>query len=136
MNMVAEIARDAETAGLPFSGISGINDMARRGRVHEPRRGHGAGLHGSDDLRLQGSWKSMEIVRLVSVYLAREAMRPFRSLWGVAHAQRPRDWQYLNLNFVTKSRIDQTPSFSAAAALARAGYLAPGISMSGGPSSR
>ncbi len=52
MNMVAEIARDPETAGLPISGIGGISHLARRGRVHVAGLRHGAGLHGGDDLRV------------------------------------------------------------------------------------
>ena len=53
LNMVAEIARDPETRGLPISAHRRHHHLARRGRVHRARRRHRAGLHRRDDLRLQ-----------------------------------------------------------------------------------
>ena len=52
LNMVAEIARDPETAGLPISRHRRDHDLARRGGVHGARVGAGAGLHRGDDLWL------------------------------------------------------------------------------------
>ena len=52
LNMVAEIARDKETHGLPISAIGGISDLARCGGIHRHVRRHGAGLHRRDDLWL------------------------------------------------------------------------------------
>jgi dihydroorotate dehydrogenase subfamily 1 len=53
LNMVAEIARDAETAGLPISGIGGVTTWRDAAEFLSAWRRHGAGLHGGDDLRLQ-----------------------------------------------------------------------------------
>ena len=53
MNMVAEIARDAETAGLPMSGIGGISHMARRGGVYLAWLRQCAGVYSGDDLWIQ-----------------------------------------------------------------------------------
>ena len=38
LNMVAEIARDAQTAGLPISGIGGINNWRDAAEFRKPRR--------------------------------------------------------------------------------------------------
>jgi dihydroorotate dehydrogenase len=53
LHMVAEIARDPETAGLPISGIGGMSNWTRRGGVHRAGQRLGAGVHGRHAVRLQ-----------------------------------------------------------------------------------
>ena len=52
LNMVAEIARDAETRGLPISRHRRRHHLARCGGIHLHVGRHGAGLHGGHDLWL------------------------------------------------------------------------------------
>ena len=53
LNMVAEIARDKETAGLPISGIGGITNWRDAAEFIALSCGIGAGLHRRHDLWLQ-----------------------------------------------------------------------------------
>lgn len=53
LNMVAEIARDPETHGIPISGIGGVTTWKGCCRIHGAGRRHRSGVHGGDDLRLQ-----------------------------------------------------------------------------------
>ena len=53
LNMVAEISRDTECAGIPISGIGGIATWQDAAEFHALGRHLGAGLHGRDALRLQ-----------------------------------------------------------------------------------
>ena len=102
LNMVAEIARDRETRGLPISGIGGIEtwrDAAEYialgcGTVQVCTAAMTYGYHIVEDM-----------VRGLSDYLDERAMT-LDDLRGRA-VPNVTDWQYLNLNYVTKARIDQ-----------------------------
>jgi dihydropyrimidine dehydrogenase (NAD+) subunit PreA len=77
--------------------------LARRGGVPGTGRGHRAGVHGGDDLRVQD--RGGDEIGPVSQYLDESghgAVGPDRPRGAECH-----DWQYLNLNYVTKARIDQ-----------------------------
>jgi dihydropyrimidine dehydrogenase (NAD+) subunit PreA len=104
LNMVAEIARDAETRGLPISGIGGVHDLARCGRVHRTGLRHRAGLHRGDDLRLQD--RPGNEIQGLSDWMDEKGYETIADFQGRA-VPNVTDWQYLNLNYVTKARIDQ-----------------------------
>ena len=79
------------------------HDMARRGRVHGARRRQRAGLHGGDDLRLQDRRGDD---RGASDWMDEKGHRSLDDIIGRA-TPNVTDWQYLNLNYVAKARIDQ-----------------------------
>jgi dihydropyrimidine dehydrogenase (NAD+) subunit PreA len=82
MNMVAEIARSAETRGLPISGIGGVTAVMTYGFKIVSEMISGLSQYLDD--------KQIGLSDLVG-----------RAVPNVT------DWQYLNLNYVTKARIDQ-----------------------------
>ncbi len=102
LNMVAEIARNADTAALPISGIGGITDW--RDAV--------------DFLALGAS--TVQVCTAAMVYGFRiiedltDGLSAFLDDKGLTLQQLVRkavpsvtDWQYLNLNYVEKAVIDQ-----------------------------
>jgi len=102
MNMVAEIARDAETAGLPISGIGGITTW----RDAAEFMSLGAGTVQVCTAAMTYGFKIVEEMKSgLSQYLDEKGM----SLSDLVGRATPNvtDWQYLNLNYVTKARIDQ-----------------------------
>ena len=102
LNMVAEIARDAETRGLPISGIGGVTTWrdaaeflalgASNVQVCTAAMTYGFGI-------------IKELTAGLSLYLDEKGMT-LSDLQGRA-VPNVTDWQYLNLNDVTKARIDQ-----------------------------
>ncbi|PWE32836.1 NAD-dependent dihydropyrimidine dehydrogenase subunit PreA [Maritimibacter sp. 55A14] len=103
LNMVAEIARDAETAGLPVSGIGGVTtwrDAAEfialgAGNVQVCTAAMTYGFRIVEELKA-GLLRYME-------GKGHDRIEDFRGR-AVPNVT---DWQYLNLNYVTKARIDQ-----------------------------
>lgn len=103
LNMVAEIARDEETSDLPISGIGGINtwrDAAEFlalgcGNVQVCTAAMTYGFRIIDELT-SGLEQWMHEKNFLSI-----ADFQGRAVANVT------DWQYLNLNFVTKAEIDQ-----------------------------
>lgn len=103
LNMVADIARDSQTADIPISGIGGITTW----RDAAEFMALGAG---SVQVCTAAMTYGFKIVDEMTAGLARwmdekgyadlEAFRG-RAVGNVT------DWQYLNLNYVTKARIDQ-----------------------------
>jgi dihydropyrimidine dehydrogenase (NAD+) subunit PreA len=102
LNMVAEIARDPETHGLPISGIGGVTTWRDAAEFLALGGGQCAGLHGGHDLWVQDR---QEMISGLSQYLDEKGMS-LSDLIGRA-VPNVTDWQYLNLNYVTKARIDQ-----------------------------
>ena len=103
-NMVAEIARDPETRGLPISGIGGITtwrDAAEfmalgSGNVQVCTAAMTYGFKivaGNDHGPRPTGW-------------TRRAIRTLDDVVGRA-VPNVTDWQYLNLNYIAKARIDQ-----------------------------
>jgi dihydropyrimidine dehydrogenase (NAD+) subunit PreA len=102
LNMVAEIARDAETRGKPISGIGGVTTWrdaaeflslgASNVQVCTAAMTYGFGI-------------IKELTAGLSLYLDQKEMG-LSDLVGRA-VPNVTDWQHLNLNFVTKARIDQ-----------------------------
>jgi dihydropyrimidine dehydrogenase (NAD+) subunit PreA len=102
MNMVAEIARDPETRGLPISGIGGITTW----RDAAEFMALGAGNLQVCTAAMTYGFKIVEEMKTgLSQYLDEKGMR-LSDLVGRA-VPNVTDWQYLNLNYVTKARIDQ-----------------------------
>jgi dihydropyrimidine dehydrogenase (NAD+) subunit PreA len=102
LNMVAEIARDPETWGKPISGIGGVTTWrdaaeflslgASNVQVCTAAMTYGFGI-------------IKELTAGLSLYLDQKGMG-LSDLVGRA-VPNVTDWQHLNLNFVTKARIDQ-----------------------------
>ena len=102
LNMVAEIARDSETAGLPISGIGGVTTW----RDAAEFLALGAGNVQVCTAAMTYGFKIVEEMKSgLSQYLDEQGMG-LSDLIGRA-VPNVTDWQYLNLNYVAKARIDQ-----------------------------
>jgi len=102
LNMVAEIARDAEMRGLPISGIGGVTTW----RDAAEFLALGAGNVQVCTAAMTYGFKIVEEMKSgLSQYLDEQGMS-LDDLIGRA-VPNVTDWQYLNLNYVTKARIDQ-----------------------------
>jgi dihydropyrimidine dehydrogenase (NAD+) subunit PreA len=103
LNMVAEIARDPETRGLPISGIGGITTW----RDAAEFMALGAGNVQVCTAAMTYGFKIVEEMI--------DGPEELDGREGLPHARRyhrPRvpnvtDWQYLNLNYIAKAHIDQ-----------------------------
>ena len=78
--------------------------LARRGRVHGARLGHGAGLHRGDDLRVPDRAGDDRRAR---AWMDAKGHARARGRRRAGRCRTCTDWQYLNLNYVAKARIDQ-----------------------------
>ena len=102
LNMVAEIARSAETRGLPISGIGGITTW----RDAAEFMALGAGNVQVCTAAMTYGFKVVqEMITGLSQYLDEKEIA-LSDLIGRA-VPNVTDWQYLNLNYVTKAQIDQ-----------------------------
>jgi dihydropyrimidine dehydrogenase (NAD+) subunit PreA len=102
LNMVAEIARDPQTRGLPISGIGGVTTW----RDAAEFLALGAGNVQVCTAAMTYGFKIVqEMISGLSQYLDDKEMA-LSDLIGRA-TPNVTDWQYLNLNYVTKARIDQ-----------------------------
>jgi dihydropyrimidine dehydrogenase (NAD+) subunit PreA len=103
LNMVAEIARDAETAGLPISGIGGVTTW----RDAAEFLALGAGTVQVCTAAMTYGFKIVEEMKAgLSDWMDQKAYTSVSQITGRA-VPNVTDWQYLNLNYVTKARIDQ-----------------------------
>jgi dihydropyrimidine dehydrogenase (NAD+) subunit PreA len=101
LNMVAEIARHSETAGLPISGIGGVTTW----RDAAEFLALGAGNVQVCTAAMTYGFKVVqEMISGLSDYLDAKGLA-LADLTGRA-VPNVTDWQYLNLNYVTKARID------------------------------
>ena len=102
LNMVAEIARSAETRGLPISGIGGVTTW----RDAAEFMALGAGNVQVCTAAMTYGFKVVqEMISGLSQYLD-EKQIALSDLIGRA-VPNVTDWQYLNLNYTTKAQIDQ-----------------------------
>jgi len=102
LNMVAEIARDPETHGLPISGIGGVTTW----RDAAEFMALGAGTVQVCTAAMTYGFKIVDELKSgLSQYLD-DSGQSLSDLVGRA-VPNVTDWQYLNLNYVTKARIDQ-----------------------------
>ncbi|MCL4188806.1 MAG: NAD-dependent dihydropyrimidine dehydrogenase subunit PreA [Rhodobacteraceae bacterium] len=102
LNMVAEIARDAETRGLPVSGIGGVTTWRDAAEFMALGAGN---VQVCTAAMTYGFRIVQEMISGLSQYLDARGMG-LSDLVGRA-VPNVTDWQYLNLSYITKARIDQ-----------------------------
>ena len=101
--MVAEIARDPETSGLPISGIGGITTW----RDAAEYLALGAGNVQVCTAAMTYGFKVVqEMISGLNNWMDEKGHRSLDDVVGRA-VRNVTDWQFLNLNYVTKARIDQ-----------------------------
>jgi dihydropyrimidine dehydrogenase (NAD+) subunit PreA len=103
LNMVAEIARDPETRGLPLSGIGGITNW--RDAAEFMALG-AANVQVCTAVMTYGFKIVQEMISGLENWMDEKGHANLGSIVGRA-VPNVTDWQYLNLNYVTKARIDQ-----------------------------
>ena len=103
LNMVAEIARDPETADLPISGIGGITTW----RDAAEFIALGSGNVQVCTAAMTYGFKIIdELVSGLELWMTEKGYSSISDFQGLA-VPNVTDWQYLNLNYVTKARINQ-----------------------------
>ena len=103
LNMVAQIARDPETEGLPISGIGGITVW----RDAAEFLALGAGNVQVCTAAMTYGFKIVkEMIAGLENWMDEKGHKTLDHVIGKA-TPKVTDWQYLNLNYVTKARIDQ-----------------------------
>jgi len=103
LNMVAEIARDPETRGLPISGIGGITNW----RDAAEFMALGASNVQICTAAMTYGFKIVEeMIAGLENWMDDNGHQRFGEFVGAAVPQ-VTDWQYLNLNYIAKARIDQ-----------------------------
>lgn len=103
LNMVAEIARSRETAGIPISGIGGVTTW----RDAAEFMALGAGNVQVCTAAMTYGFKVVqEMISGLSDYMDRKGFTDTTELVGRA-VPNVTDWQFLNLNYVTKAHISQ-----------------------------
>ena len=102
LNMVAEIARYSETAGIPISGIGGITTWRDAAEFMALGAGN---VQVCTAAMTYGFRIVQEMISGLSEYLDDKQIG-LSDLVGRA-VPNVTDWQYLNLNYVTKAHIDQ-----------------------------
>lgn len=103
LSMVSEIARDPETHGMPISGIGGINTW----RDAAEYIALGCGNVQVCTAAMTYGFKIVEeMIEGLSNYMDEKGFDTIEDFRGMA-VPNVTDWQYLNLNYVTKARINQ-----------------------------
>ncbi|MCR9108381.1 NAD-dependent dihydropyrimidine dehydrogenase subunit PreA [Marivita sp. XM-24bin2] len=103
LNMVAEIARTPEMANLPISGIGGVTTWKDAAEF----MALGAGNVQVCTAAMTYGFKIVqEMISGLSQYMDEKGMTATSELVRKA-VPNVSDWQHLNLNYVTKARIDQ-----------------------------
>lgn len=103
LNMVAEIARDPETAGLPISGIGGITTW--RDAVDFMALG-ASNVQVCTAAMTYGFRIVEDMIEGLSAFMDEKGYSRTSDFVGAA-VPNVTDWQYLNLNYVVKAKIDQ-----------------------------
>ncbi len=103
LNMVAEIARNAETAGLPISGIGGIQTW--RDAAEFMSLGAGS-VQVCTAVMTYGFKIVEEMITGLSEWMDDKGYASVDEVVGRA-VPNLSDWQYLNLNYIAKAKIDQ-----------------------------
>ena len=108
LNMVAEIARSANTAGVPISGIGGVTNW----RDAAEFLALGAGNVQVCTAAMTYGFKVVqEMISGLSQYMDEAGMESVSELVGRA-VPKVKDWKDLNLNYVTKAVINQDKCIS------------------------
>src|SRR5690606_5347576 len=103
LNMVAQIARDAEMRGMPISGIGGVTTW----RDAAEFIALGCGNVQVCTAAMTDGFKIVsELTRGLSQWMDEKGYRSIEDFRGRA-VPNVTEWQYLNLNYVAKARIDQ-----------------------------
>jgi dihydropyrimidine dehydrogenase (NAD+) subunit PreA len=103
LHMVADIARDPETYGLPISGIGGITTW----RDAAEFMALGAGNVQVCTAAMVYGFKIVEeMVSGLNNWMDEKGYRTLEDFTGRA-TRNVTDWQYLNLEYITKAKIDQ-----------------------------
>ena len=102
LNMVAEIARDAETANLPISGIGGVTTWRDAAEFLALGAGN---VQVCTAAMVYGFGIIKELTSGLSDWMDEKGYSSIAEVSGRA-VPNVTDWQYLNLNYVTKAKID------------------------------
>ncbi len=103
LNMVAEIARDPETAGLPISGIGGVTTW--RDAVDFMALG-ASNVQVCTAAMTYGFRIVEDMIEGLSAFMDEKGYSRTSDFVGAA-VPNVTDWQYLNLNYVVKAKINQ-----------------------------
>ena len=103
LNMVAEIARSQDTHGLPISGIGGITTWRDAAEFMALGAGN---VQVCTAVMTYGFKIVSEMISGLSEYMDQKGMTSTADLVGRA-VPNVTDWQFLNLNYVTKAVISQ-----------------------------
>jgi dihydropyrimidine dehydrogenase (NAD+) subunit PreA len=103
LNMVAEIARDSETRDLPISGIGGITTWRDAAEFLALGSGN---VQVCTAAMTYGFKIVSEMIEGLENWMDAQGHATLDDVIGRA-VPNVTDWQYLNLNYVTKARIDQ-----------------------------
>jgi dihydropyrimidine dehydrogenase (NAD+) subunit PreA len=103
LNMVAEIARDEEMQGLPISGIGGINNWRDAAEFMALGSGN---VQVCTAVMNHGFKIVEEMISGLSNWMDEKGYKNIDEFIGKA-VPNVTDWQYLNLNHITKAKIDQ-----------------------------
>jgi len=103
LNMVAEIARDPETAGLPISGIGGVTTWRDTAEFLSLGAGN---VQVCTAAMTYGFRIVEELISGLSDWMDAKGFRSVADIVGRA-VPNVTEWRHLNLNYVTKARIDQ-----------------------------
>ncbi|MDP1670077.1 NAD-dependent dihydropyrimidine dehydrogenase subunit PreA [Phaeovulum sp.] len=104
LNMVAEIARNPATRGLPISGIGGVTTWRDAAEFMALGAGN---VQVCTAVMTYGFKIVQEMISGLSDYMDAKGFTSTSDLVGRA-VPNVTDWQYLNLNYVTKAVISQT----------------------------
>ena len=103
LNMVAEIARDPETYGLPISGIGGVTTWRDAAEFLVL----GAGNVQVCTAAMTYGFKIVEeMIAGLSNWMDEKGHKTLEDVIGRA-TPNVTDWQYLNLNYISKAKINQ-----------------------------
>ncbi len=104
LNMVAQIARDPETAALPISGIGGVTTWRDAAEFMALGAGN---VQVCTAAMTYGFQVVKEMITGLNDWMDEKG---HSNLDSIVRRATPNvtDWQYLNLNYVTKARIDQS----------------------------
>ena len=103
LHMVAEIARDRETMGLPISGIGGITTWRDAAEFMALGSGN---VQVCTAAMVYGFKIVEEMISGLSNWMDTKGYATLDDFVGKA-SRNVTDWQYLNLEYITKARIDQ-----------------------------
>jgi len=103
LNMVSEIARDPETPNLPISGIGGVTTWKDAAEFMALGAGN---VQVCTAVMTYGFKIVKEMIAGLNEWMDHKGYERLDDFVGMA-VPKVTDWQYLNLNYITKAEIDQ-----------------------------